>query len=370
MTQAMPDPDYIPNLSVKRAEVGAVATLAGDVRIGTQPCFHAPIRSRRPGRSILPTDCDLWVNQIKARLELTKMQDLLFGNAQKFFLDVGRVGPGVLTSYGLHPIVAVFDELEIAGFRGVPVTELTRNFEYQDAIKHVISSSQRGCAIRVFVPHVKKGTFELDFRQTLEYLGLDATKVDIILDLGYVQSRTVEVLDSCKKLTDLMPWRNLAICGGSFPKSLSSIKDGEAIRRRIEWEIWSLVRDREKNIGRKIIFSDHTTRHPVHSVDVVSYASTPNIRYTTSDGVLITRGKASKNDVRRSQYQKLAKKLTESKKFMGDNFSAGDKFFSVVALGCVVPGNSEPYIMGNQNHHMTFIARELRGEGSSDRIAA
>lgn len=140
---------------------------------------------------------------------------------------------------------------------------------------------------------------------------------------------------------------------------MSRFDRGMTRGHRSEWEMWLENFRDARSIGREIKFGDYTTRHPKYSVNFEGFQSSPNARYTTHRGIDIYKEKRTKEDIRASQFKRIATSISNSNEFSGHKFSAGDRSVYRIARGLEAPGDTQKWIEMCENHHITFVAREI-----------
>lgn len=200
----------------------------------------------------------------------------------------------------------------------------------------------------------------------MQYLNTNRGNIDLLVDLKEIKENGAhyrKYFNYSQEIKDLAKWRNFIFACGSFPENLSECTvDEPKLIPRIEWVSWLDI----KNTGFKRLptFADYTVRNPIYNETLQFYHSTASIKYTLENDWVILKGKAKKFE----DYLANASLLVKDKRFLGEDFSGGDKFVAEKAKHFKTyirnpkvkgTGNTEMWLNAFINHHLTLTAYQI-----------
>ncbi|WP_130889833.1 beta family protein [Fusobacterium ulcerans] len=195
-------------------------------------------------------------------------------------------------------------------------------------------------------------------------------KILINLDLqdAYNDSNTRENYSQAKKILEFFEKNDLKneiiISSSSLPKNLEEIENGGTKEfLKLEFEIFKKLCSKFKNL--KFIYSDYGI---AKNVDVMIDFSKINkqsilakIRYTLPESYFLLKGKNADKKLQtpKISIKELIKKLIDSDKFLGEDFSTGDKKLKEILDDPKSKGTPKQVIEYTTNHHIVLILEQL-----------
>lgn len=352
---------YVPILKGKPAEFGALQNLDSDIREGLTPLVDLmPIPwdydNDGPQKTL-----DEHIKDVGSKVATC------WGTDRLAFVDVSLLADSGPTSEGSHPLTEVFKQGRAAGAKLVPVTGLSRDGSYQEAVKAAAVEDGRGICIRLTIEDFKSAE---ETKRSLDDLmgivGTSPSQTDMVVDLGDIQPGQVNTsmlaaLTVLKNLPFLSAWRSLTLAGTSFPKNLSGVKAGMSTIPRHEWALWQKVLLQSGVLPRVPSFGDYgVSSQEFVEMDPRIMDPSANIRYTIDSQWLIPKGGSLRKSVEGfAQYRDLSRELVRRPEFCGAAFSWGDRFISECAAGKAGTGNATTWRQVGTSHHLTFVVRQI-----------
>lgn len=264
----------------------------------------------------------------------------------RIYLDVSHLGSDLAT------IEAIIAQLYEGQVRALPVI-------YPDTSQPVItlfkSHLYDGVCLRFAGYDIEPRAINHTISTVMQSLSLDASQIDILIDLGYVTENNAatyhialgSVYDQIKQRENL---RKIIVSAGSFPSGLGAFaKDSVTGIPRTEWQLWKHL----KQIAPSIIYADYGNSHPVYSYESAKHPGTCSIKYTATDQFYIFKGeKPGNTNLSTGQYQVKSVDLISKPYYSGPGFSWGDNAIMKRAYKEEKPGGSTTWITITQNHHI------------------
>jgi len=272
------------------------------------------------------------------------------------YVDMHNLPPQVRMTSGLHPLMYVFEHLNMHGAQAIPVTGTAadRDGAYSDATRAVVRRDRRGVCLRLAREDLEnQSTLASGISEVLDSLALTPTECDLVFDFRYVVANETSGLralnlEALQIATRLGNFRNMIVAGGSIPEQLGKQDQGQTRREaRVEFGLWSeLVR------GFPIAHADYGVVSPLY-VPPKRVVNVPaRIRYSTeADHVFRRAG--------RKEYRDLCKEVVASADFAGENFSLGDLRIYRCAKETIKPGNPTHWVASDANHHLELVTRQV-----------
>lgn len=196
------------------------------------------------------------------------------------------------------------------------------------------------------------------------------TSVIFLLDLGEINEEKEE-RDKYTYLKEILAelkennfLGNVIISSTSFPEDISKIKSG-SFERFPKNEMPLFKKAIEGHSGLNFIYSDYCISRNVDTdIDFSKLDGSKilkKIRYTTEKEYLVLKGR-NKNDKKletKLEFQDLVIKLMDSKEFMGEEYSYGDREIAKKLIPSKSPGSNEQFIRFGTNHHLVLILKQL-----------
>jgi hypothetical protein len=287
-----------------------------------------------------------------------------WGLREPIFIDLGLLDPEVRTAGGLHPLNALFRLLEERGVRTVPVTGSERDNDYQTAVRDAAARNGRGAAIRLTPDDVSEDDLMDRAGETREIIQTELDETDLILDFGNIQADQVGLVsrlagNAIRSIPDVNDYRSLTLLSGAFPINLADVTPGLGLIPRADWDLWLQVRTRARS--RIPAFGDYTATHPdQQEMDPRIMQMSASIRYATESHWLIARGRSVRSPRFGgfSQFNDLARLLTQQPQFTGHRFSWASDFIEACAAGGPT-GNPATWRKVATNRHMVLVVHQI-----------
>lgn len=351
---------YVPILKGKAGEYGALRDLDPDVKERLTPLIEVPsiswdYENEKPAKTVSEHVASVTPNIVKHwGTERTIFVDLLWIPSSEFMAD------------GSHPLSYVFDSARSVGLQMIPVTGLSRDRNYQYAVRETIARDRRGVCIRLESPDFEE---LLDIDATIETflnsLGVSPGDTDLMIDFkeisaGQASPLTIAIISILNSLPDIMGWRSITLSASAFPLNLSNL-DSSSVSTipRAEWTIWeSLARKRGK-LPRLPTFGDYAISHPdMVEIDPRMMRMSAQLRYTIETDWLIFKGR-NVRDYGYEQFGDICRDVAARPEFSGEAFSKGDAFIANCGAGYGGPGNATTWRRIGTNHHLTLVVRQI-----------
>jgi hypothetical protein len=288
------------------------------------------------------------------------------------YIDGYMVQEGELIFSGQHYMQYIFDELTKNVFNIIPVISNIANADYFEAIKNILIKDQKGICVRIFRSETRDINLELD--NILNYLEIDQTSVDLLIDLESVEDLTIDEISnwSIKKISEikhLTKYRSLIISGGNFPINLIKLKaDQIHFIPRKQWLAWQNI-CKSSEIDRIPAYSDYAISHPqmfeldedesqVSEPDKIIPNASASIRYTHESDYIIYRGKGTRQHGYK-QFFSISESLINSEEYYGKNHCEGDEFICKCGTEKKKTGNLTTWRWVGTVHHITVVVNQL-----------
>lgn len=201
--------------------------------------------------------------------------------------------------------------------------------------------------------------------EILSDLVLQPKNVMILIDIGSVFSLSEdELLDRTENIIQFLMKKGFTqfiTSGCSLPATIDKAapKDQTNILARKEMICWQYLRRSYTNLN--IIYGDYGVR-PAESAEGPKFGGNANakIRYTIDKAFYIVRGHmvGGQKKVKEKQNWGLARKVVESKYYMGEHYSFGDYRIKLCSEK-KFNGTHGHWIENDTTHHITFCMDEV-----------
>lgn len=353
---------YVPLLKAKEGEFRALRNLADDVKAEITPLLEAPPLD---GYGDLDPPAEPTVDT--QLLRLPQKLERAWGDGARFFLDLGLVDSDPALAGGEHPVSYVFARVRELGLQGVPVTALSRDEDYREAVGQVASIDGRGLCMRIVAEELDDP--EAAITAALEEItarGLTPDDVDLLLDLGELSVNvgpSVLVIDVVLRgLAERDRWRSLTVGATSFPDVSAYGPDSVNVAQRYEWDLWRRVQarglPRAPDFGDYGIFGAQTAG----AGGEFAWAPSPNLRYTTGDEWLIFKARSPTRHGY-DQFNTICVAIVDRPEYAGSDFSWADGYIARCAANQDGPGNATTWIQVGTNHHITAVVEQIANYG-------
>ena len=344
---------YVPILLIKQGERQALERIDVETRHGITPWLRVvPPELAREDGSDVPPD------------EIRRFARATEGHA--VYLDVAGAPRRQISSprLGSAYITSIFETALDAGLSFLPVYPFGRP-DLASTIAAYESPASGGAvlvranALLVF----GAGSFARNLDMEVNGLGIDPSRLDVMLDLGYIDAGASDPSSEVRlvrQLADAFAWRSIIVSGSSVPDSFAGeVPDGSVgWVRRHEKAIFDSFPDR---IGR-LRFGDHGVQHEVAPRPGYAAGMRANIRYTSGDYLYVSRSLRPVREIDRDrlpgEYQAVAARLTQGAPFAGSTCCWGDQFLLSLVDGSRRAKGQHWMRAAATCHHLTIVARE------------
>lgn len=349
---------YVPVLKWRHGEYLALAHMSDALRPRLTPLLEIPAEAwdyehQRPQKSI-----DEHISLFGQRLLAT-------WGSLPCFVDSCYLPPDALCTDGIHHLERLLELAALAGCLAVPVTGLTRHYQYQAATARIIRRHGRGFCLRLITEDFDHPELATQLGALLAYMGVGAGQVDLLIDFSQHVARSAnaqaghaQVLLTQTPLLD--HWRSLTLIGTSFPAHamVDEWCPGNGVRR-YEWLAYKQLLRRMGPGLRRPAFGDYTIAHP-HTglLDPRLNEPTACIDYTVADGWLRVQAREPSGRAEH-HYRRLCQRVLNSGQFDGECFSWGDDYlYQCGELGAST-GHPATWTAVGNNHHLTRVVLEM-----------
>ncbi|GAC44337.1 beta family protein [Paenibacillus popilliae] len=347
---------YVPVLKWKQGEQKALECLSKNIRERLTPLIEIP-----------PIDWDFENELPKKSIDehLSNFGDTLQRSWQQshpVFVDLIYLDSSDRLANNIHPMEFILKQARDKGIGIIPVTGSDRDSAYQSEVVSANKIDRLGACIRI--QEHDFDALQQNIDKLLVTLQMNPSVIDLVIDYGYVNPtekiRTgIFLTGLINSLPYLSEWRNVILCGTSFPKNLSDVSaDSVEQLDRTEWTIWNSIAQKG-SITRTPIFSDYGISNPEpFEGDPRFIKMSANIRYTANNKFIIFKGKVTRK-FGGAQYHQIASNVVAHPEYSGSTFSNGDNYIYDVANNKDGPGNATNWRKAGTNHHITYVATEL-----------
>jgi hypothetical protein len=284
------------------------------------------------------------------------------------FLDTLRFTDGLTATHPTKIIKAIDCLHEAARKRKIdfiPTYQIgSQGTVLREAVRTSLLLDCRGLALRyaplseVPVPGTSRGSTLLN---ALSDFNIEATEVYMIIDFGWLDpEREMAASLVCRlvrEITQLARWKGVIVLGTTIPPAMSCVKEGTIGKLpRMEWSLWKTI---QSSVDGPLIFGDYCVQHPTPPSSS-GRGMRANIRYTTEDQTLVTRGSGPVATEGKEQYVNLCKSLIEQPDYRGAAFSPGDRRIAECAAGELDPGGQTTWRGAGTSHHLRAVTEQLK----------
>lgn len=349
--------DYVPVLKFRQGEYQALFRLKAAQKAHIVPLFEVcppeyDFELEQPAKSI-----DDHLRKFGARIE-TKW------GTRPALVDAGLIDPAERMADGSHPLTSLFDDLRDHDANCVPVTALSRDDDYQEAVQGIVATDQAGACLRVSLDEAADADFAAHVEDLLEALELPLDEVDIVLDLQTPNFLPIDGLAAlvCGLLSGHAVFdgcRSLVLASTAFPSSLGGIAvPGDTLPRH-EWLLYKAVIEAAEEGMRLPAFGDYAIAPPeLVTGDMRLLKPSASVRYAIDDAWILRKG-PNVRDNGFGQYQGLCDDVAKDPRFLGKAFSTGSAYIFDCGAGAESTGNLTTWRWVGTNHHMAKVVHDL-----------
>lgn len=280
------------------------------------------------------------------------------------YVDFPLLRPGARVACGEPALAVAYGQLNALWIRYEPVF----GFDRDEALwATVIDQANRsgGLLLRLDSDdlHLSQDTIQqiADIRSR----GFDLRQLDVMIDHRALNSDDAtmaaasETADFIDDLCSAVTVRKVVVAGSSAPKTVASIeRDSYGSIPRRELVLWAHVAS--ERLPVLPVFADYGVIHPDFSDQTPSTHINGKIRYTQGAAFHIYRGHSLRQADKYEQYRGLSTAVRHSQHYQGSSFSYGDRYIYECSTGHSGTGNPGTWVLVDQNHHITYTARQFR----------
>lgn len=353
---------YVPILKGKEGEFGALEVLPSAAKDSLRPLIEIPDvpidhSTGAPRKS---------VDDHLSRL-IHRLTDCWLG--RDAYIDLPFVKEGSLLEDRRPALEALLADCASKGTVLTPVVGLAKDPWYVlQAAAHARKHDTGLCLRLRSADFDEEHDTAEQVRALVERCKLDRDVVDLLLDLGELESRKTDLnrnLLVARGLLSQIPtpndWRRLIVGATTFPPDLSEVAASTTEELpRGEWMLWEALQRRPERLPRRdVIYADYAISHPAPmDIDPRKMRMSASIRYTTDQDWLVVKGR----NVRTygfEQYFELCETLVGHEAYYGREFSWGDRYIAQCADRSLGPGNATTWRKVGTNHHITVVQDQL-----------
>jgi Beta protein len=374
---------YLPVLRAKPSEWKALADVPSNERARLLPLIELTpdiVTQPAPSKNVQTKKVRISKHQYALNQAAAFCDSVSSESARgRLIIDLGHFAQNNFVFEGVDLWKVIQDDWVQRRPRVTPVVGLHWSDESFEIVRKIAELLRCGAAIRLTISDVNSASLSKEVDRALLALGLDASDVDLIVDLK-TSPFQITYAQLAHRLPQLSDWRTYSVCAGTFPPNLMSFspEDSPRAHPRSEWQAWwsqvspatqaSLI---ESGIRptRLPQFGDFTTQHGVYEA-APPIGGSYSVRYTTDDNIIVYRGYKPDGARGRDGKQFLghARLLCREPHFMGWAFSRGDEYMFARSQmpAPASTGGSAQWRQASINHHlMATIAQIAAPDGSS-----
>jgi len=346
---------YFPALKGKAGELQALKQAPASARQAMIPILE------------LPVDEDSDIRDIATGME--KFASALCSSyaGANFVIVDATVTDGV--QIGGKPAVEDLHTRLRAATAAIPVVTTGSSADFLAAVSAIAAIDGNGVCLRLGGTDFENaGTLSSDVQSIVATLGLAPSKMDLVLDLGYVDGNSATAYAGfvpllIASLPHVHDWRSLVVLSGAFPQSLSSFTPYAPQRlKRHDADLWCRI------VGSQPVripqYGDYATSHPTPG-SPVGYRSAPNIRYTTGGEWYVVKTDMDRTVGNHTMFKIAAQLRDESPSVLeSSTFSWGDGEFHRLANSDGGPGGGREWKAWATSHHLAAVITSLATTGA------
>ncbi|GAA1928990.1 beta family protein [Streptantibioticus ferralitis] len=346
---------YVPILKGKRGEFRALGEMAPAVQADVHPVLE--VVNDQLLRDVMETFREHAWNQLPPGLDVAVDCS-----------DLWRTGPvgGVWSGHPMNWLSEAF------GAWLLPLIPVFRPHDPLGALaetRDVHRAHHRGATLRLLVLELSSDASAISrtCRDALRAVKLVPEQVDLLLDAGYLSgdAAVAEALPAmlhALNWAQSVPWRNVVVASGAFPRSLARMVRGRLNRvHRWDASLWHKVA--RSTEGKPPHFGDYGVSHP--AMPMGGRGSIPNLRYTNGEvwDVYVASRRHPGND----GFFAICRELVCSDRWPahGETVSWGDEQIARCARRERPKGGGpSEWRAWATSHHLAVITQALRSMGS------
>jgi hypothetical protein len=348
---------YLPVLKSKQGEFDGLFLVTPRIKTAIVPLIEVTKLEYDNASSEKPKTIEAHLNTICKRIA-TKW------SSSNAFIDtylVNDTKPG-----GVSSVSYIYNALSRSNIIPLPVVRTSTSDDTISGITEVIQQySIKEVGLRISISDLLSMDLLDNINKLLRQLNSLPRECHLILDLNNADFSNFEdfsdsMIDQLKDFPYSHEWKSFTISGGSFPAT-NLIKVGINEVPRGEWLLYKkiLEKQRGQKFERALNYGDYGIVAPGHfEFDPTKMDRSANIRYTHNNIWYVIKGKSLKTEGH-GQYFTLAKNISNSRYYLGENFSAGDLHLKQCSLKLTSTGSPTVWNKVGFNHHFSKVITDL-----------
>ena len=346
-------PQYVPILKSKDAEHRAWQQANSSVVVPSRPIFVV-VSEGEPTKDL---------NAFIARIR--RCPPLGVGSVDTGYIDQQLATTGSTD----RAILWTARALLLHGIVAKPVMRLEDDPLVLSEVAAAVSLHRQGACLRLgsdndFLTIIEASRLWPNVRQET---GLPAAEVDLLIDLGAVESQQA-VSHATGIATQMLhwayqngPWRSVAVASGAFPRSTSNLSVGGASPvHRFDADLFANVIAGNPPIIPD--FGDYAIWHP-RLPSEPGYRPMPNLRYANQREWQVYRERRIRPG--NESFYTLCGKVVGSRHWptTGAHYSFGDAEIERCSLEVPGPGTAAHWLQWGASHHFAHVVDRLTTQG-------
>jgi hypothetical protein len=278
------------------------------------------------------------------------------------FIDAGMVDDE-LHKAGLtrHPLTELIERARMAGALACPCVSLSHSTEYRLAVQRFVKwNPELPICIRVEAKHLDTKDFQKNLLAMLREVKSEASRCFLVLDFKSLDTPAEDAVDEfVETLVDFIAelpvihnWLGFAVVMSSFPIAIK-LKAGQVEEYpRTDLMAYRKLISNPRELLRTPMFGDYALdTSPMQKPE--RRTPSAHFRYSTPKCYAIAKGTSVKKPHGYDAIYPVADLLASQPFFMGENFSAGDRFIVSLQSRPTAKGNASKWRWASTDHHLT-----------------
>lgn len=355
---------YIPILKWKRAEQNALKTLKSEDKKHITPLVQFVMPKLTPKEVSGKTDDEKFSETIskfqKKIPELTEEILDVWGQTPAF-IDFSLL---YTTELKIETINFIASKSKQVGLYLIPVAYLSDEKKVYEAL----SGNKNGLCLRLVCSDLDDSqNLEAKIKTFFDLTGMSEETTDLLVDIkeiGDDDTKFNKYMALTENIPNLKLWRTFTFASGAFHEDMSKCKlDEWTPIPRLDWNGWAQKKS-EGTHPRMPSFSDYSIQYPIYKEATQFFPPTTSIKYTLNDEWLVLKGQKQKFEL----YLVNANLFIKDNRFLGENFSSGDKFIAEKGIyydeyikdpSKKGTGSTEGWLTAGINHHLTLVVNQI-----------
>ncbi len=344
---------YLPILKGKKGEYDALKELSDEEKKLILPLIEIPA---------IPWDFvnEKYASTIEKQTQSSvKSIKKAWNNGGEILIDTYYLEEN-FNSTGVKTLNNIIKSLHAETINATPVVNVYSSDELLDSLVF-----NRTICIRISFKEQEIFNINQEISRIIDRLKIKLSKVYLLLDMGFIdqgQTHLAKIASTSfySDVKNINDFKEVFFAATSFPINLSSCKTNYVTKiERIEM----IIKDHFENSPTKILripkFADYCVSNPeIGEIDPRLMTMSAAVRYTVEDAWYIFKA-ASVKKYSFDQFYDLAKEITSSTVYYGEDFSWGDNLIYEKSKRKGGTGNPTTWRQIATNHHITVMITNL-----------